>query len=278
MALITCAECGGKVSDHAKACPHCGCVVVIPANAQAPSQPGHLQTRPRDLPAPPDNDGLSTKQYVLFTAAFLIIPFACVLVSSALYYAWRANTPKKAKQINRLGFIVLGINILVVVLCSFSSAPAQVASSPDGDVEITLPPEWEKVQNVPDFRDAKIAISDPGKGLSLVVFSESRQDIVGMTLDQYAAKLRELLQQAMPSSTATPPRQLTVDGHPAVQSEIRGAINNLNVVFLHTVVETPQAYYQVRVWTKSSQYGQSADTLQNLIQAVRLRGGSIVRR
>ncbi len=27
MALITCPDCGGKVSEHASACPHCGCLV-----------------------------------------------------------------------------------------------------------------------------------------------------------------------------------------------------------------------------------------------------------
>ncbi len=27
MALVTCPDCGGKVSEHASACPHCGCPV-----------------------------------------------------------------------------------------------------------------------------------------------------------------------------------------------------------------------------------------------------------
>jgi len=27
MAIVTCGECGGKVSDQAKACPHCGMVI-----------------------------------------------------------------------------------------------------------------------------------------------------------------------------------------------------------------------------------------------------------
>jgi len=29
MALITCSECGGKMSDRATECPHCGCPIEI---------------------------------------------------------------------------------------------------------------------------------------------------------------------------------------------------------------------------------------------------------
>lgn len=42
MALIDCTECGGKISDHAKACPHCGCPVPAatkPAESQATPPP-----------------------------------------------------------------------------------------------------------------------------------------------------------------------------------------------------------------------------------------------
>lgn len=39
MAIIECKECGGKVSDSAAACPHCGAPVAVAAVSAAPAEP-----------------------------------------------------------------------------------------------------------------------------------------------------------------------------------------------------------------------------------------------
>ena len=56
MALIECVECQGKVSDHAKACPHCGCPVTaatMPAESQAtPALPAHHEATPHPVGTP----------------------------------------------------------------------------------------------------------------------------------------------------------------------------------------------------------------------------------
>jgi hypothetical protein len=57
--------------------------------------------------------GLTRKQYWLYALLFLFVPYACVFVSSILYYVWKADRPKSANQINTLGFIIFGINLLV---------------------------------------------------------------------------------------------------------------------------------------------------------------------
>jgi hypothetical protein len=44
MALITCGECNGKVSDQAEACPHCGCPVEASITT---ASPGSLQLASR---------------------------------------------------------------------------------------------------------------------------------------------------------------------------------------------------------------------------------------
>lgn len=52
MALIECSECGGKLSNHAKACPHCGCpapAAVKPAEPQATPPPIEAST-PKTVP------------------------------------------------------------------------------------------------------------------------------------------------------------------------------------------------------------------------------------
>lgn len=53
MALTTCSECGGKVSDKAESCPHCGCLVgIVPAKQpDSPAAPV-AQPRPAQHPLP----------------------------------------------------------------------------------------------------------------------------------------------------------------------------------------------------------------------------------
>lgn len=141
-----------------------------------PSAPGpKASSRPGD--APPrlkkkggDQSGLSTLEWVLYTLGFLIIPFANVILSSVLYYVWRADKPRKANQINRLGFIIFGVNLLVLALRiallrnqpggpagvaglgnSPSAAPSapEVYDSPSGAFRLRIPAGWARMQQSP---------------------------------------------------------------------------------------------------------------------------------
>jgi hypothetical protein len=56
--------------------------------------------------------GLSSQEYALYTVLFVLVPGACVIISSALYYAWRRDHPRKARQINRLGWTIVCLQLL----------------------------------------------------------------------------------------------------------------------------------------------------------------------
>ena len=59
----------------------------------------------------------------------MIIPYACVLASSALSYWWRRTRPVSVKQINTLGFIVFGVQLLLAFLLAWWM-PAQQGEMP----------------------------------------------------------------------------------------------------------------------------------------------------
>jgi hypothetical protein len=63
-----------------------------------------------------DDAGLPTNEYWLFELLFLFIPGANLIVSSVLYYLWKRDYPRRANQINTLGFIIFGIHILLYIL------------------------------------------------------------------------------------------------------------------------------------------------------------------
>jgi hypothetical protein len=57
----------------------------------------------------------------MFTLLFLFIPCVNAIVSSILYYVWRAEQPRRANQINLLGFAVFGLNLLSLCLLGIIS-------------------------------------------------------------------------------------------------------------------------------------------------------------
>lgn len=61
-------------------------------------------------------DQLSTTEWLLYGALFVILPILNILVSSMLYYRWRYTTPNRAGQINKLGWAIFGIQMLFTVL------------------------------------------------------------------------------------------------------------------------------------------------------------------
>lgn len=62
-------------------------------------------------PSSTGEDGLSMTAYLVYSLCFLFLPGVCVVVSSVLYYWWKESKPRQANQINRLGFIIVGMHL-----------------------------------------------------------------------------------------------------------------------------------------------------------------------
>jgi hypothetical protein len=76
-------------------------------------------SRERPPYEPPPDEGLTGTEYLLYTLLFLAIPIVNVLVSSILYYTWRSSAPKKANQINTLGFIIFGLHVVLTIVVTY---------------------------------------------------------------------------------------------------------------------------------------------------------------
>jgi hypothetical protein len=173
-----------------------------------------------------------------------------------------------------LGIAGLGIALLVPAIQAYYLGLPKDLVSPEGDIRLALPAGWEECH---EDQGARLQASAPLEDLYVCVYSEQREDFSAMTLDKYAEILRNLLARELSPSAETPPsvtvpKRIVLNNFPAVQCEIRGSINQANLVFLHTVIETPTTYYQIRVWTTVSKYRSHAEELKAIVAQCQLKG------
>jgi hypothetical protein len=102
-------EIGDRMAGREVRCVGCEHWVDVPERPR-----GGRRIRSADLVD--DDDGLSGAEWAIFAALFFIVPAVNVLVSSVLYYVWRSTQPRRANQINLLGFLVFGCHVLLAIL------------------------------------------------------------------------------------------------------------------------------------------------------------------
>lgn len=139
----------------------------------------------------------------------------------------------------------------------------------NSDVELTLPNGWVDVQNLRPDADLYAAHED--RTMYVMVLSDPKRSEVGTfslanNSDQYLSFLDRGLTQ---EQAEVPTTMTSLNGLNAVQYEVRGRVDNLPIVYLHTTVEGNENYYQVVGWTTVEKYSAVKGELQTVIQSFR---------
>lgn len=187
--------------------------------------------------------------------------------------------PKKGLAGWLVGVIVGGAVVVVSGTCcvgfglyqaSQEIGSTAVVAGTDGVAEVTRPAGWVHTPGLNE--EATIQIASPMRELYLVVLSESKVDFAsGTTMDWYSTLTRDHMAQTGTIRHQSGPTRLIVGGYDAVQWEIHATVDMLNVVFLHTVVDTPGHFHQVLGWTLESRFEGGRGELQSTIESFRLR-------
>jgi hypothetical protein len=146
-----------------------------------------------------------------------------------------------------------------------SSKPAKVVTSTDGVSQLSIPGNWKIDRELKD--DAELQVSDRANEMYVVVLSESKSDFAGISIDKHAELTRGIVLGNLTSPQSTTPMKITINGRPALQNEIRGTMDNVNLVYLHTTVETPKYFHQIVAWTLPSRFDKNRAKLQEVIES-----------
>jgi len=170
-----------------------------------------------------------------------------------------------------LGYIalvlgVMGIPLLVGMIQSdrerlhrLATERTEIASS-DGKIKITVPGLWTKLPEL--NKQASLQVGDKSKEMYLIVISDAKSAVGNITLEQHQQLTRDRMLQKMKNASATQPVPLNIDGHPALQDEVRGAPGRTEIAFLHTTVD--DGVQQILAWTLKSRWQEQNEQLREI--------------
>lgn len=148
-----------------------------------------------------------------------------------------------------------------------------VMTSADGKTQLTIPGDWRRETALNE--QASLQASNRVKETYVVLISDNKQDYTDeMTLARFTSVTREAMVGGVRSAQATEPMPTTISGYPALQYELRGGVDGVNVVYIITAIETASSFHQLITWTLPSRYEQHQGTLREVTQSFKEVGGS----
>lgn len=153
---------------------------------------------------------------------------------------------------------------LFLFACNRSHPPEVHVFSKDGSREILVPKGWSETTRLHDRSDLQVAA--PEEELYVFVLSEKKDALRDMTLRKYADLTREGFTKTLVSAEVDGPIEAVVQSQTALQSIIRGSTQGLDLVYIHTVIESKQSFHQVMAWTLKSSFPKKEKTLRAVIE------------
>lgn len=138
------------------------------------------------------------------------------------------------------------------------------------DLLVVLPEGWQEAPEKSLNASADLYAQNPDEDLYLVVVGESEASIQAGSEELIAYRYRQLILEALDSyQEPTATQADSVGGYPTIQYEIRGRLDDQEVVYLHTTVFVEDMVYQVVGWSDEAGYAQHQDELQRIISSFR---------
>ncbi|MBK6513313.1 MAG: hypothetical protein IPG04_04115 [Polyangiaceae bacterium] len=171
--------------------------------------------------------------------------------------------------------VVAGIGALVAVGVyaakkEASAGPSELVTASDGKTEIKVPPRWSTMTQLND--EANLQVGNAASEEYLVVISESKQDFAPeVDLKKYSDGCLELMRGRIKNVSVSSPKNVTIGGRPAVQYELTGSVDLINIGYLVTFVDGQKGYHQVIAWTMKSMLSDKKKKLADVTETFRER-------
>lgn len=141
----------------------------------------------------------------------------------------------------------------------------KVFTSSDGRSQVTAPTDWRTMTDLNS--SAEIQIGAAFAEEYLVVLTESESDSTGYTLEEYATTIRDNFTKSVDNTLIGAPANLTINGLPAIQYEIRGTADDIDIVYWLTAIQGEKNLFQVVGWTLADEVDTHRDEILGVVSS-----------
>lgn len=162
--------------------------------------------------------------------------------------------------------------IVLVVLAGCSQAREAIGgtrtlTSSDGALQFQVPSSWSARTDLND--SAALQAGDPEAEAYAVVIEDPRAPFQAFDLGRFADTQMQELVGAVELANLAEPRLVPVGDREAIQYQLTGVLNGVEVAYLYTFIETPDRFLRVVAWSLASNFTANRDELEAVAASVR---------
>ena len=139
--------------------------------------------------------------------------------------------------------------------------------SSESGLEMKVPASWREDNALNAQADLQ-ASNREAEAYALVI-PDLKQEFVNPKLEDFATMAKDNFIKGIQNPNVTGPRQLTLNGKPAIRYEIRGVAENIRVVYLMTLMETDSRFLQVIAWSLPDRLSENRPILEDVTASIR---------
>jgi hypothetical protein len=163
-----------------------------------------------------------------------------------------------------LGLLLAILPFVTGIGCTPEKKEKKILKDKEGNFEIAVPAAWEEESDLNDM--AEVQTGHRSSDMFAIVLVDNKADLHEVDLQKHSDITRTSLENSLKAVNESEPKQLTIDGKPALQYEIRGAYGSTNLIYLHTTIEGSNRYYQIVAWTTPSRWEKNRSTLEKITE------------
>lgn len=178
------------------------------------------------------------------------------------------NGSKGEKQVTmkKILLFILTISIVGILVACSEEEKLTVFKSDDSNFQVSATSNWKDAEGELNS-EADLQIYSPGKEKYFMALLESKEDFTDSSLQSYYDLVTEPFFSSLDTYEQGDVKEVTINGNKALQYRLDGAIDNLNVVYMVTIIETPTHYGQLLAWTIKSKWDKNKDEYTDLINS-----------
>lgn len=161
--------------------------------------------------------------------------------------------------------------LLVVFMAAILAAcggkdDVTVFKSDDNKYQVSASSDWKDADGTLND-EADLQINNLKKEKYFIALLEPKEDFTDFSLEAYYDLITEPFMASIDNPNQGDVKEVTINGNKGLQYTLEASIDNINIVYFITVIETPTHYGQLMAWTIKSKWDEHKDEYKNLLDS-----------